>query len=96
MDVSFTNVLEGARQYFQGLPTASAAAGPYFQQNVQQEQPQQQQQINQQQHAQHQQAFYQQSNDPYVGSSTASTGSSNHWLQQHSPSESSRYSNLFI
>ncbi|XP_066150081.1 uncharacterized protein [Euwallacea fornicatus] len=56
MDVSFTNVLEGARQYFQGLPTASAAAGPYFQQNVHhersQQNPQQQQQQQQQQQPQ--------------------------------------------
>ncbi|XP_008198897.3 uncharacterized protein LOC655743 [Tribolium castaneum] len=31
MDVTFTNVLEGARQYFQGLPTAtSSTAGPTY------------------------------------------------------------------
>ncbi|XP_030749745.1 uncharacterized protein LOC115877640 [Sitophilus oryzae] len=45
MDVSFTNVLEGARQYFQGLPSgnaaaaaaAAAAASPYFQQQQHQQ-----------------------------------------------------------
>ncbi|XP_076250099.1 uncharacterized protein LOC143189964 isoform X1 [Rhynchophorus ferrugineus] len=45
MDVSFNNVLEGARQYFQGLPSTGTAAGPYFQhqQNVPQRQPTDQQ-----------------------------------------------------
>lgn len=102
MDVSFTNVLEGARQYFQGLPSASAAAGPYFgQQNVpheqqqhqqqQQNQQQSQQQISQLQHGQHQQAYYQQSNEHYADSSTGAAVSSNaSWMPQHSPSESSR------
>ncbi|KAH1028405.1 uncharacterized protein LOC109541408 [Dendroctonus ponderosae] len=94
MDVSFTNVLEGARQYFQGLPSASAAAGPYYgQQNVQHEQQQQQnqQQINQLQRGQHQQHYYQQSNEHYADSSTAAAVSSNAgWMSQHTPSESSR------
>ncbi|CAG9769503.1 unnamed protein product [Ceutorhynchus assimilis] len=136
MDVSFTNVLEGARQYFQGLPSASAADGPYFQQSVPQERPssqlqqinhqqqnihqqqpsnhqqqqsnQQQQQINHHQqqsnyqqqqsnqqqinHQQQQQTYYQQNNDPYSASMApaAATGSVNHWIQQHSPSEANR------
>ena len=35
MDVTFTNVLEGARQYFQGLPaaTSSTSAGPAYSNN---------------------------------------------------------------
>ncbi|XP_050295984.1 uncharacterized protein LOC126735909 [Anthonomus grandis grandis] len=91
MDVSFTNVLEGARQYFQGLPSASAAAGPYYQQNVQHEQPanhhQQPQQHNQQQHH----AYYQPQNHERYGNTPASapvsTGNSSQWIQQQSPSE---------
>ncbi|XP_060523636.1 uncharacterized protein LOC132700381 [Cylas formicarius] len=31
MDVTFTNVLEGARQYFQGLPSASSVDGTFYQ-----------------------------------------------------------------
>lgn len=88
MDVSFTNVLEGARQYFQGLPLATTTAGPYYQQNGQPDRPQQ----NQQQHHQQQQTYYQQSSDHYAVSPAVHTGTANQWIQQHpSPSEGNRF-----
>lgn len=93
MDVSFTNVLEGARQYFQGLPLANTTAGPYYQQNGQpdRQQQNQQNQQQQQQHHQQQQTYYQQSSDHYAVSPAVHSGNANQWIQQQpSPSEGNR------
>lgn len=51
MDVTFTNVLEGARQYFQGLPaaTGSTVSPSYVEQQQQQPQQQQQQHVRNEQ-----------------------------------------------
>lgn len=91
MDVSFTNVLEGARQYFQGLPLATTTAGPYYQQNGQPDRQQHQQQQQQQQHHQQQQTYYQQNSDHYTISPAVHSGNAQWIQQQPSPSEGNRF-----